>query len=99
MRTKNIRSSNLIQILQTNQFKKKYKKLPDNVRSEVNDAIRLVCNDTRIGQEKKGDLAGIRVYKFKIQTLQLLLAYRLIDQNTVLLEMVGSHENFYRDLN
>ena len=46
---------------------------------------------------KKGDLAGVRVYKYKHNSQQRLLAYELKDDTLVLLGH-GSHENFYRDL-
>jgi hypothetical protein len=40
----------------------------------------------------------VKVYKFRMGNLLCLLAYRLLDQNTLKLLMVGPHENFYRDL-
>jgi cyclopropane fatty-acyl-phospholipid synthase-like methyltransferase len=39
------------------------------------------CGDgkvTAIGQEKKGDLRGVFVHKFKIQTIQYLLSCRFV---------------------
>ena len=50
-----------------------------------------------IGQEKKGDLRGVYVYKFKIKTTQYLLAYRFSGENLELI-MIGQHENYYRDI-
>jgi len=50
-----------------------------------------------IGSEKKGDLRGVYVHKFKIQTVQYLLAYRFIG-NALELIIIGPHENYYRDL-
>lgn len=45
------------------------------------------------------DLAGIRVYKFKLNKQLTLLGYEY-DGETVTLYLLklGSHENFYRDL-
>jgi len=54
-------------------------------------------NNPEIGQEKKGDLKGIYVYKFKIRDTQYLLAYR-VKQDILELIMIGPHENYYRDL-
>lgn len=47
------------------------------------------------GQLKKGDLADVRVYKFKMNSLLMLLAYiwQLNLQKVILLKL-GSHENF-----
>jgi hypothetical protein len=48
---------------------------------------------------KKGDLNGIRVYKFRMVNQLALLAYEYDDANDRLtLLAYGSHENFYRDL-
>lgn len=54
-------------------------------------------DDSHIGSEKKGDLRGVYVHKFKIQTVQYLLAYRFIG-NVLELIIIGPHENYYRDL-
>ena len=56
-------------------FKKSYKKLHANEKSKVNEAIRAIIDNPKIGQEKKGDLAGVFVYKFKIDDKEILLAY------------------------
>ena len=53
--------------------------------------------DLRCGEEKRGDLAGVRVYKFRVQDQQFLLAYEFDTDNLSLLAL-GIHENFYRDL-
>jgi len=50
-----------------------------------------------IGEPKTGDLAGVYVYKFKCVGLFFLLAYEF-DPTTRTLLLVGTHENFYRDL-
>ena len=46
---------------------------------------------------KKGDLAGVFVYKFKCIGQLTLLAYEY-DTATRKLLLLGSHENFYRNL-
>jgi len=51
----------------------------------------------RVGEEKKGDLAGVWVYKFDCINQIYLLAY-LWDENSRTWLAVGPHENFYRDL-
>ncbi|MDA3971759.1 MAG: type II toxin-antitoxin system RelE/ParE family toxin, partial [Desulfobulbaceae bacterium] len=49
------------------------------------------------GVSKKGDLAGVFVYKFKCRGHLTLLAYEY-DQESRMLLLLVSHENFYRDL-
>lgn len=78
-------------------FKKAYKKLHANERAAVDDAIREIINNPEIGEEKKGDLAGVHVYKFKIHNHETLLAYEWVPKERLLLAL-GVHENFYRDL-
>ncbi|MDR3504400.1 MAG: type II toxin-antitoxin system RelE/ParE family toxin [Legionella sp.] len=85
-----------IEIRQMPAFKKAYKKLPTSHKSIVNEAIRTIISDPQIGEEKRGDLAGIYVYKFKINHQQFLLAYEW-NPNLRLLLALGVHENFYRD--
>lgn len=84
-------------IFQKPSFKRIYKKLYDNQRKEVNDAIRIIAADLLIGEEKKGDLAGSRVHKFQVQNQLFLLAYSF-DPETLTLILLGVHENFYKDL-
>ena len=55
--------------------------------------------DPLLGNQKKGDLAFLRVYKFKMTKQLTLLGYSYEDGN-VILELInlGAHENFYRDI-
>jgi mRNA-degrading endonuclease RelE of RelBE toxin-antitoxin system len=78
-------------------FKHAYKKLHANEKNKVDDAIRTIVENPTIGQEKKGDLAGIFVYKFKLHNREILLAYEW-DPKQRLLVVLGVHENFYRNL-
>lgn len=84
-------------IVQTPYFKRSYKKLHVNQVKPVNDAIRHILSDPSCGEEKKGDLVGVRVHKFRVQDQQFLLAYEY-DKETLFLLALGVHENFYRDL-
>lgn len=86
-----------INIRQMPAFKKAYKKLASTHRLIVNEAIRAIVNDPNIGEEKKGDLSGVYVYKFKINHQKMLLAYEWDYESRILLAL-GVHENFYRDL-
>ncbi len=78
-------------------FKKEYKKLHSQQKAKVNEAIRAIIKNPKLGKEKKGDLAGVFVYKFKINRQEMLLAYEWFPKERLLLAL-GVHENFYRDL-
>lgn len=78
-------------------FKKTYKKLHSHEKSKVNSVIRVIIENPSVGIEKKGDLAGTFVYKFKVHHQEMLLAYQWNPQERTLLAL-GVHENFYRDL-
>ena len=86
-----------MEIIQTNRFKKAYKKLHTNQLAEVNNAIQIITNNPDIGEQKKGNLSWLRVYKFKMLGQLILLGYSF-DKTTLTLVDIGSHENFYRDL-
>ena len=56
-------------------FKKAYKKLHSNQLAEVNKAIGKVIKNPGIGEQKKGNLSWLRVYKFKVLGQLTLLGY------------------------
>ncbi|MCG5535248.1 type II toxin-antitoxin system RelE/ParE family toxin [Ectothiorhodospira mobilis] len=86
-------------IRQTRRFARSYKKLHDNVVVHVDAAIEEVARNPDIGKRKKGDLAALRVYKFRCLNQDYLLGYtRDSGLRLIYLETVGPHENFYRDL-
>ena len=88
-----------LQLLQTPSFKKAFKKLHTNQQAEVKEAIRYLMNNPEAGEQKKGDLRFLRVYKFKMVGQLTLLGYAY-EQERLVLELLalGSHENFYRDV-
>ena len=86
-----------ITIKQMPSFKRVYKKLHKEHKAIVNEAIQAIVKNPSIGEEKKGDLAGVFVYKFKIHNQEFLLAYEWDPLNRLLLAL-GVHENFYRTL-
>lgn len=85
-----------INIKQMPAFKKAYKKLHDQDKLKVNTTIRDIVQNPKLDEEKKGDLAGVCVYKFKIHHQEMLLAYEWNPQDRLLLAL-GVHEN-YRNL-
>ncbi len=86
-------------VAQTRRFARQYKKLHDNVAADVDHAVADVAANPEIGERKKGDLAALRVVKFRSQGQLYLLGYTVEDAvRLVYLEAVGPHENFYRDM-
>jgi len=83
--------------IQSRTFERKVKKFTKAQKKKLDSEIRNILDNLSIGTEKKGDLRGIYVHKFKIHTLQYLLAYRFNKKNLELI-MIGPHENYYRDL-
>lgn len=87
------------QVVQTRRFGRQYKKLQDNVATDVDAAVSVIAGNPEIGEQKKGDLAELRVYKFHSHRQLYLLGYTVDSEvRLVYLEAVGPHENFYRDL-
>lgn len=87
----------MITVNQMPLFKKAYKKLHANEKAKVDDAIKAIIKNPKIGEEKRGDLNGVFVYKFKFKIKEFLLAYEWDAKKRILLAL-GVHENFYRDL-
>ena len=86
-----------IRIIQSPLFQRQKKKLHKNQIKLLDIEIRKIINNPSIGQEKKGNLKGVMVYKFHINKQLFLLAYEM--SNGILnLIMIGSHENYYREL-
>jgi mRNA interferase RelE/StbE len=86
-----------MKILQSRSFERKVKKFSKQEKKRLDNQIRKIIDDPSIGSEKKGDLRGVYVHKFKLQTVQHLLSYRFVGENLELI-MIGPHENYYRDL-
>ena len=84
-------------MLQSAIFARAYKRLHKNQKVDVDTAIEVIVKSPEVGELKRGDLAGVYVYKFKSQNQLMLLAYEY-DPLTRMLLLLGSHENFYRDL-
>ncbi|HNE26924.1 MAG TPA: type II toxin-antitoxin system RelE/ParE family toxin [Pseudomonadales bacterium] len=88
-----------MKVFQTNEFAKAIKKLPQQQKIVVDAAVKSIMANPSIGEMKIGDLAGVRVHKFRVQQQEVLLAYEYNESDIVLyLLKLGSHENFYRDL-
>lgn len=88
----------ITKVLQTSSFKKAAKKLRKNQKADLDDAVRALLENPLLGEQKKGDLSFMRVYKFKMAKQLSLIGYSYED-GAVILELLtlGPHENFYRD--
>jgi hypothetical protein len=83
--------------------KKAYKPL----QLAIEDAVELIIGNPEIGESKVGDLVGIRVYKFRFNRQEYLIAYRCLlassdkdsikklDILTIDFYQIGLHQNFY----
>ena len=88
-----------MKLFQTNFFQKSVKKLHKNQKQSLDKAIQKIKSNPDLGLTKKGDLADVQVYKFKMLNQITLLAYTFnIKNKTLTLLALGTHENFYRDL-
>lgn len=87
-----------MRILQSRTFAKRVRHFKQQEKQLLDQQIRRLVADPSIGQEKRGELRGVFVYKFKIHATQYLLSYRIADADTLELIMIGPHENYYRDL-
>ena len=89
-------------ILDTPSFNRVVKKIHARDKKDIDAVIRAIASNPAIGEEKKGDLLGIFVYKFKLNKQEVLLAYRLqpskFKPQELILLSLGSHENFYSNI-
>ncbi|PKN77473.1 MAG: addiction module toxin RelE [Deltaproteobacteria bacterium HGW-Deltaproteobacteria-10] len=86
-----------MKIYQSRLFEKKVKKMSKGEKDALDREVRNIAKNPNIGEEKKGDLKGVFVHKFKLKTNLYLLSYRQTGVDLELI-MIGSHENYYRDL-
>ena len=78
-------------------FRRFVKKQSLPLQLVVQDEVDRIIADPDIGEGKKGDLAFFRVHKFRFQRQEYLIAYEAGDDKLFFV-MIGTHENFYRDL-
>jgi len=105
-----IDNANLRMNIHTPNYKKPFtqfvKKQPRPFQSVIEDEVLNICREPELGEQKKGDLAEIRVHKFKYQRQEYLIAYRYLPERTdealqiLLIDFykIGTHENFYAEL-
>lgn len=86
-----------MKIYQSRTFENKIKKFSKREKEILDEEVKRIQANPLVGEEKKGDLRGVYIHKFKIKTIQYLLSYRIVNDGLELV-MIGSHENYYRNL-
>ncbi len=86
-----------MKIYQSRSFENKVKRFSKQEKETLDEEIKKITENLFIGEEKKRDLRGVYIYKFKIKTIQYLLSYRIMKDGLELI-MLGPHENYYRKL-
>ena len=78
-------------------FSRKAKKLSRQAKGRLDEEVRKLADNPSLGEEKRGDLHGVRVHKYRAGRDEMLLAYEDTPDALILLAL-GTHENYYRDL-
>lgn len=86
-----------MKIRQSRSFESKVKRLQKLEKALLDQQIKKIQDNPKIGEEKKGDLSKVYVHKFNIKRVQLLLSYRFVNGDIELI-MLGPHENYYKKL-
>ena len=77
-----------MKIFQSRLFERKVKKFNAQEKKVLDEQVLKIAEDPSVGFEKKGDLRGVFVHKFKIKTIQYLLSYRFVGDDLELI-MIG----------
>ncbi|MFI4938956.1 MAG: type II toxin-antitoxin system RelE/ParE family toxin [Burkholderiales bacterium] len=89
-------------VLATPSFSRAVKKLHERDKKVVDKAVGEIAMNPGLGEERRGDLAGVFVHKFNINMQRVWLDYRLRPDKAKPTELVllslGSHESFYAGL-
>ena len=78
-------------------FRKFVKKQTRSFQLVIEDEVEEITISPDMGKSKKGDLTGFRVHKFSYGKQKILIAYRF-KEAAIVFFMIGTHENFYREL-
>lgn len=69
--------------LVTPTFARAAKKLRPAAKAELDGAVRAIADTPSLGEAKVGDLAGVRVFKFRLGSQLCLLAHAQADEDTI----------------
>ena len=84
-------------VFQSPLFERRKKRLTKREVGVLDAGIKGIMKNPEVGEPKRGDIAGVYIYKFKVGPKLFLLAYEF-DDSEIDLFTIGPHENFYRDL-
>lgn len=89
-------------VLTTGSFDCVVKKLHPKDKKVLDAAVVEIMDSPFVGVEKRGDSAGVFVFKFKLNSQETLLAYKLQpdkkNPTELVLMSVGPHANFCNQL-
>ena len=78
-------------------FEREYKKFTKRIQEAIKRQIKTILENPEIGEIKNGDLAKIKVHKFKEKNQLFLLSYEVeYERNIIYLYSIGTHEGFYK---
>ena len=86
-----------ITVLQSPLFSRQKRKFHKNQTKVLDEEIKNLIKNPKIGEQKRGDLKGVWVHKFKVKTQLFLLAYKWDSENRYLIAL-NTHEGFYKNL-
>lgn len=99
----NLAEPTVLRVGVTPSFTRAIKRLGANDKRVVDGAIRHIAANPLAGQERKGDLADITLYKFKLNEQDILLTYQLLPDRwtstDLILLAIGSNQNFDASVN
>ena len=87
----------IMKLLYKSAFRKFVKKQTRPLQLAIEDEIEKIARNPAVGETKIAYLQGFQVHKFKFQRQALLIAYRATESD-ILFYLIGTHENFYREL-
>ncbi len=72
-----------MRLLITTSFLKTTKKLHAPQKAKLDLALKSISQNPWVGEAKVGDLMGVRVYKFRLFNEVCLLAYQILDEDSI----------------
>ena len=64
-----------MKVLQSRSFEQRVKKFNPQEKTTLDKVIRKLLENLSIGEEKKGDLRGVFVYKFNLRRISMFFIY------------------------
>ena len=68
-----------MRIIQSRTFEKRVRRFQKQEKKILDQQVRKSAEAPSIGQDKRGELHGVFVHKFKIHSTQYLLSYRMAE--------------------